>query len=207
MRVGILGGSFNPPHRGHLALARAVLGLGLVDRVCLIPAAAPPHKARPGETPETRLAMTRLLAQEDERLLVDDLELHRDGPSFTIDTIETLAARHPDAGYRLVIGSDLAKTFATWREYSRILRLAPPLVAERPDSLFKGVDDYPGLSAEEKSVMAAGRFAMEHVDISSTMVRRLVGDGAGDEALLALLTPSVLRYVRERHLYENHSRS
>lgn len=207
MRIGILGGSFNPPHLGHLSLARTVLGLELVDRVCFIPAAVPPHKARPDETPETRLAMTRLLVEEDERLLVDDLELHRGGPSFTIDTLETLAARHPGTTYRLVIGSDLAKTFATWREYSKILRLAPPLVAERPDSLFQGIDDYPGLSAEEIGIMTAGRFAMEHVDISSTLVRRLVGEGADDETLLTMLTPAVLRYVRERHLYENLSHS
>lgn len=202
MRVGVLGGSFNPPHLGHLALALTVLRLELVDRVCLVPAAVPPHKAQPGETPETRLAMARLLAEEDERLLVDDLELHRDGPSFTIDTLETLAARNPAAQYRLIIGSDLAKTFVTWRAYSRILRLAPPLVAERPDSLFSGENDYSGLSRDEAAIMAAGRFAMRHVDISSTVVRRRVGEGAGDAELLALVTPPVLRYIREHHLYE-----
>ncbi|MCC8180783.1 MAG: nicotinate-nicotinamide nucleotide adenylyltransferase, partial [Planctomycetes bacterium] len=87
MTVGILGGSFNPPHRGHLALARTVLDQGLVDEVVLIPAASPPHKPPLQADAPTRLAMSRLLAQEDARLAVSDIELHRAGPSFTVDTV------------------------------------------------------------------------------------------------------------------------
>lgn len=200
MRVGILGGSFNPPHRGHLALARTVLDLGLVDRVCLVPAAVPPHKAVPDETPELRLAMTGLLAEESDRIDVDDIELHRTGPSFTIDTLHLLHSRHPDRAYRLIIGSDLAKTFSTWRSYRDILFLAPPLIAERPDSVFSG-DDFASLRDDEAEIMARGRFPMAHVDVNSTVVRRMVAEGADDEALLALVTPPVLAFIRRHALY------
>lgn len=210
MKIGLLGGSFNPPHRGHLALARTVLNLGLAERVCLVPAAIPPHKAAPSQADApTRLAMTRLLAGEDDRILVDDLELHRQGKSYTIDTLRELYAAHPGNAYRLIIGSDLAKTFATWRDYGEILRLAPPLVAERPDSPFRAGDgdggrggaDYPGLPPEAVRILEAGRFDMPPEDVSSTLVRELLDGGADDARLLPYLTPSVLAFIREHGLY------
>ena len=204
MVTGILGGSFNPPHRGHLALARTVLDLGLAESVVLIPAAQPPHKATPTEADAaTRLAMARLLASEDQRLTVDGLELDRRGPSYTVDTVRELSARNPDRQYRLIIGSDMAKSFATWRDYRELLRLAPPLVAERPDSLFAGSpeDNYPGMTLPEIAVMQSGRFAMTPVDISSTMVRKLLAEGADDERLLTCLTVPVLEFIRAKKLY------
>lgn len=203
--IGLLGGSFNPPHRGHLALARTVLDLGLVERVKLIPAAVPPHKKTPREADaETRLAMTRLLAEEDERLSVDDLELRRTGPSFSIDTVRQLEAAHPETCYRLIIGSDMAKAFATWREYRELLSLAPPLIAERPDSVFEGGpgDNYPGLTFEEIQVMQKGRFEMIPVDVSSTKIRNLLAEGAGDGEMLRYLTAGVLGYIRRKGLYD-----
>lgn len=203
MLIGILGGSFNPPHVGHLALARTVLDLKLADRVCLIPAAVPPHKAVPKQAgPATRLAMARLLAQEDPRLRVDPLELEWTGTSYTIDTVRLLMADHPDRRYRIIIGSDLAKTFATWREYRELLRLAPPLVAERPDALFTGSDaDYAGMTLEEAEVMRSGRFAMPLADVSSTKIRKLLAEGTNDAILLQYLTAPVLAFIRENGLY------
>lgn len=205
MRVGILGGSFNPPHVGHLALARAVLDLDLVDRVCLIPAGAPPHKDLPREADAaTRLAMARLLAEEDSRLEADGLELERSGRSYSIDTVRALYSRHPHNRYRLIIGSDMAKTFASWREFRVLLRLAPPLTAERPDSVFSdggGCSDFPGMTREECGAMRAGRFAMTPVEVSSTRVRALLAAGAEDGEMLRFLTASVLRFIREAGLY------
>lgn len=204
MTIGILGGTFNPPHRGHLALAKTVLEKGLSDTVLLIPAAIPPHKANPLEADsETRLAMTRLLSREDARIQVDDLELRRSGPSFTIDTIRELICQYPEERFRLVIGSDMAKSFATWKEYRELLKLAPPLVAERPDSEFTGSPEemFPGMSARERDVIQSGRFVMSPVDISSTMIRELLADGAEDTVMLDYLTPPVLAFIREKKLY------
>ncbi len=202
MLVGILGGSFNPPHRGHLKLAQTVLDLGLTDQVCLIPAAQPPHKAAPSQADAaTRLAMTRLLAEEDPRLCVDPIELERAGKSYTIDTLRRLMDDHPGTRYRLIIGSDLAKTFSTWRGYRDILRIAPPLVAERPDDPFHGDGDFAAMAVAEADILRAGRFAMPPVDVSSTLVRKLLAGGADDAALLPYLTPGVLAFIRERGLY------
>lgn len=202
MRVGILGGSFNPPHLGHLALARTVLDLGLVDGVCLIPAASPPHKVISGHVGAgLRLGMAGLLAGEDGRIGVDGLELGRTGPSYTVDTLRELVVLNPGVGYRLIIGSDMAKSFGTWREYGELLRLAPPLVAERPDDVFRGEGDYVGLTGADIGVLEGGRFAMKPVDISSTKVRRLVALGADDADLRHYLTVPVIGFIREHGLY------
>lgn len=204
-RVGILGGSFNPPHVGHLALAETVLELGLADEVCLIPAAIPPHKATPRQADApTRLAMTNLLAEEDPRIFTDDLELHRAGASYTIDTLHELRRKHPHCCYRLIIGSDLAKTFASWRDYKEILRLAPPLVAERPDEPFHDDRDFVNLTSDEITVIKAGRFDMRPVDVSSTKVRALLESGAAEVELLHYLTPAVLSFIRAHRLYTPH---
>ncbi|MCD8349632.1 MAG: nicotinate (nicotinamide) nucleotide adenylyltransferase [Planctomycetaceae bacterium] len=205
--VGILGGSFNPPHRGHLKLAQTVLDLGLTDQVCLLPAAQPPHKATPSQADASvRLTMTRLLAEEDSRLCVDPIELEREGKSYTIETLHRLMNANPGNQYRLVIGSDLAKTFATWRGYRDILRLAPPLVAERPDDPFRGVGDYAGMTDEEADILRQGRFTMSPMDVSSTVVRNLLADGADDDVLLRYLTHGVLAFIREQGLYVGPSR-
>lgn len=204
MTTGILGGSFNPPHRGHLALARTVVDLGLVENVLLVPTAVPPHKATPSEaSAETRLAMTRLLAGEDDRLAVDDLELRRSGPSYTIDTVRQLSAAHPGRRYRLIIGSDMAKIFSVWREYAALLELAPPLVARRPDAgpAVPEGEMFPGLTPEQAAVLAGGLFPMRPMDVSSTRVRRLLAEGAGDAMLEPYLTGPVLAFIRERGLY------
>lgn len=202
MLVGLLGGSFNPPHRGHLALAQTVLDQRLVEQVCMVPAAIPPHKTAPSQAdPATRLAMTRILASEDERLCVDDIELHREGKSFTIDTLHELARLHPENSYRLVIGSDQAKMFGLWRAYREILAIAPPLVAERPDDPFHGEGDYAGMTPGEARILQQGRFAMRPVDVSSTKVRELLAKGAEDALLLPFLTAKVLAFIRERGLY------
>jgi nicotinate-nucleotide adenylyltransferase len=204
MRVGILGGSFNPPHRGHLALARTVIELGRVEAVVLVPASVPPHKPAPaGAGPADRLEMARLLAGEDGRLSVDDLELRRPGPSYSVDTVRQLVAGHPENRHRLILGSDLARIFASWREFGELLRLAPPLVAERPGTPLAGPPEevFPGLEAEQAEILLAGRFHMEPLDISSTGVRRLLRSGAGEAELLRCLTRPVLAYIRRRRLY------
>ncbi len=97
----------------------------------------------------------------------------------------------------------MAATFATWREFRELLRLAAPLSAERPDSVFAAdlAERYPGMTAEEVAVMERGRFVMAPVPISSTLIRARVAEGASDAELLALMPASVLRFVRERGLY------
>ena len=204
MRIGILGGSFNPPHFGHLRLAEAALASGRVDGILFVPAAEPPHKKTPVEADAaTRLDMTRLLAADDPRLAVDGLELERTGPSFTIDTVHELLERNPANSYRLVIGSDMARMFAKWRDYRELLRLVPPLVAERPDAKLEGSPGmlYPGLLEDERAVLLAGRFAMPLVAINSTLIRERIRNGAAVGDIADLTPPGVLEYIRAHRLY------
>lgn len=204
MRVGILGGSFNPPHLGHLALARTVLDQGLVDRVLCIPAGIPPHKtlAR-GAADADRLAMTRLQAEADPRLDVSDIELCRPGRSYSIDTVHALLEQNPYQELHLIIGSDMAKIFAQWRQWQDLLRLAPPLVAQRPDHVLdpNPVVNYPGMDAAQWAVLEHGRFCMSPVAVNSTLVRQRIAAGAADAELQTFVLPSVLAYIRQHSLY------
>ncbi len=132
-RIGLFGGTFDPPHLGHLALAewaRARLGL---ERVVFMPAGSPPHKrGRPLTAAAHRLAMTRLAVRGNAAFAVSDLEARRRGPSFTVDTLRALRARHPGARFYLLMGADSLADFPTWREPEAIARLATLVVAARP---------------------------------------------------------------------------
>jgi len=200
--VGILGGTFDPPHRGHLLLAQSSLAAACLTRVLLIPAAWPPHKSRPDMTPGNhRLAMVRLLAAADERLAVDDREIRRGGTSYTIDTLRSIAGEHPDWQLRLIMGADMVMIFHTWREAEEVLRLAPPLVAERPGSPLPAdltIHGPSAISPEGRRLLQNGRFAMPACDISSSRIRAALW--RGEDVSPFLLTP-VLEYIRTHGLY------
>ena len=205
--IGILGGTFDPPHRGHLALGLAAMRAASLERVLLIPDRIPPHKRRADlSAPEHRLAMARLLAEESPSLEASDIELRREGPSYTIDTVRALVRSGGASGYRLILGADMAMEFGSWREAEDLIRLAPPLVALRPgvrmpDDL--GATDIPGLSAQALQLIQAGRFDMPLCDISSTRIRAAVGRG---EDVLAWVTPKVADYIRTQGLYRQSDR-
>ncbi|MCX7934463.1 MAG: nicotinate (nicotinamide) nucleotide adenylyltransferase [Planctomycetota bacterium] len=200
--VGILGGTFDPPHRGHLLLAQAACAAARLSRVLLIPAANPPHKKRADMAPAChRLAMTKLLAEADSRLGVDDREIRRGDTSYTIDTLRELAAEHPEWRLRLIMGADMAMIFHTWRAAEEVLRLAPPLVAERPgtplppDLVSAGPAE---ISVAGRRLLQSGRFFMPACDISSTRIRAALGRG---EDVSAFLLSSVLAYIQRHGLY------
>lgn len=172
----------------------------------LLPAHTPPHKERPHLTPGAiRLEMTRLLADAHPQLAVCDLELSRPGPSFTIDTLRQLQTLHPADAFRLIIGADMALSFAGWREAETILRLAPPLVALRPDFPLPdgfGLTAPQGLSEEGRRILHAGLFSHEPFAASSSGIR--VALHAGDLAIAdELLTPEVYDYIRDHDLYQS----
>lgn len=207
MRVGLLGGSFNPPHRGHLAMAQAVRrALGL-DRVLLIPAARPPHKdGAEMPSPEHRLAMTRLLAAEDpDGLEVSDIELRRAGPSYTIDTVAELEAARPGDELFFIIGADTVGELSTWRRAPELLRRVRFVVVNRPGHPLE--DELEELSRELGPELARDLgqrvVTMEPVPISSTEVRRQVRAG---EDWAGAVTPGIASYIRAERLYEGTTR-
>jgi len=170
MRIGILGGTFNPPHLGHLVLAQEAYRELDLDQVLLIPAGIPPHKPVDGEPgPEHRLELCRLAVAGDERFAVSDLELRRDGPSYTVDTLIELSTQAPTNELFLILGADIAAGLPQWRDPERVLEFATVAIAKRRgtprESVQRALDQVPGGDR-------ARFFQMPRIGISSTMVRR-----------------------------------
>ncbi len=196
MRVGILGGTFNPPHIGHLVCAQeAYLQLRL-DRVMLIPARIPPHKPVEDEPgPEHRLAFCRLAVAGDPRFAVSEIEMQRPGPSFTVDTLAELHSHAPDNELFLIVGGDVAAGMPTWHQPERVLSFASLAVAKRRGTSRAAVDAaLAGLPGGERSQF----FQMPRIGVSSTMVRRRARAG---EPIKYLVPDAVAHYIHEHSLY------
>jgi nicotinate-nucleotide adenylyltransferase len=196
VRLGILGGTFNPPHLGHLVCAQeAYLQLGL-ERVLLIPARIPPHKPvdeEPGA--EHRLELCRLAVGDDARFEVSDLEIKRDGPSYTVDTLEELHSQAPDSELFLIVGGDVAAGLPRWREPERVLSLSTLAVAKRRGTPRGDIDSaLDSLRGGERTEF----FRMPRIGFSSTMVRRRVRAG---EPIRYIVPDSVASYINEHRLY------
>jgi nicotinate-nucleotide adenylyltransferase len=187
-RLGILGGTFDPPHVGHLIVAQdAWQALGL-ERVLFVPAAVPPHKRERVAAPaELRLAMTRAAVGDDARFEVSELELRRPGPSYTVDTLRELRDGEPDAALFLLIGADQFRQFHRWREPESIARLAEVVVMSRA-----------GEETAESAGIPHRTLAVTRIDVSATDVRRRVAAG---ESIRYLVPPGVEAIIRERGLY------
>ncbi len=196
-RIGIFGGSFNPPHIGHISAARAAVEALQLDKLLLIPAAQPPHKALlSAPTPAQRLAMLHLAAAQDPKIEVSDLEIARDGISYTCDTLAEVRSAHPNAEIFLLLGSDMFCGFESWRSWEEILENASLAVFCRGAKGEKGK-----IAAKKEALEAAGHPVqlIEHrpVEISSTQLRRLLAFGCAD----AFLPDGVGDYIRENRLY------
>ena len=191
-RFGLFGGTFDPPHVGHLVLAESARAQLRLDRVVFMPSAQPPHKAGRSVTPVVaRVAMTRLAVRGNAAFSVSTLETRRRVPSYTVDTLRALQRRWPDAEWVLVIGEDCLRELGTWREPDTIRSLATLAVAKRVRA--------PG----ERLAPAGGRsrvrwVAMPRLDVSSRELRRRVRAG---ESVRYLVPDLVLRYIQRRGLY------
>jgi nicotinate-nucleotide adenylyltransferase len=175
-RIGILGGSFNPPHVAHLVCAsEAAAQLGL-DRVLLTPVAAPPHKeAAQDPGPAVRLELRRLAADGDQRLAVRDLEVRRGGPSYTVDTLRALHEHTPEDELTFIVGGDIALGLPTWHEPDAVLRLATLAVAERSGGGRQEIAARLGECFPDAPTPVF--FDMPRLDVSSSDVRRRIAQG------------------------------
>ena len=194
--VGILGGTFNPPHLAHMVCAseaRTQLGL---DLVLLVPTGVPPHKPMDQEPgPRHRLEMCRL-ATGREWLAVSAIEIDREGPSYTVDTLREIHATFPGDELTFIVGGDMAWSLPSWREPEAILELATVAVAERA-----------GARREEVRARLAGMAGAHRItyidvprlDISSSALRRRVREGRPIDYLVA---DAVADYIEQRRLYQ-----
>ena len=187
--VGILGGTFDPPHIGHLLLAYGALEQLALDRLVLIPARRQPLKSDAAITDAAhRLAMVRLLAEGDPRLTVDPIELDRPGLSFTVDTLRAYRATWPDAALHLILGADAARTFAQWQAPAEVAALAQLVVCTR------GEEAMPAAPAG----IVWDRLVTRRVDLSATEIRARVRAGL---PIRGFVTDAVAAYIAAHGVY------
>jgi nicotinate-nucleotide adenylyltransferase len=198
MRLGILGGTFNPPHIAHLICAQEAHRELALDRVLLVPARIPPHKRvehEPGA--EHRLAMCRLAVGDDPRFEVAELELQRAGPSYTVDTLQQLRAQAPHDELVLILGGDVAAGLPDWHRPERVLELATLAVAKRRGTARGQVES--ALSRLEGGDRARF-FPMPRIGVSSTMLRRRVRAG---QPIRWFVPDPVRDYIDRHDLYRD----
>ena len=197
VRIGLFGGTFDPPHVGHLALAEwARVQLGL-DQVVFIPAGTPPHKAAKARTPAAqRIALTRLAVRGNRAFKVSAIETRRTGPSWTVDTVREFAQTHPRARLWLLMGADMFDTFGTWREPEGILACATVAVALRPGSHRP--------SATKWARVGHGVTWLDNpgLEVSSSALRRRAARGL---ALRYLVPDAVAKAIADLQLYRSGS--
>ncbi len=191
MKIGVFGGTFDPPHIGHLIpveAAREILGL---DYVRIVPAGLSPHKiGREGSSAATRLEMVRLAFGGNRSFIIDERELRREPPSFMVDTLEELHAEFPGDTLYLLLGTDNLPDFGTWKDPERILGLAEVIALARPAT---------GISANESALSSR----IKHLDtplveVSSSSIRALLSEG---KSIRYLVPDAVRDYIIRNHLY------
>ena len=206
MKIGVYGGTFNPPHLGHVTAARAVSELLKLDKLLFIPAGLPPHKPLPEGTPspEQRLEMTRLAAEQTglgDRVETLDLEILRGGRSYTSETLELLRQQYPDDELWLLMGTDMFLTIQTWHDPARIFELAGIAAfgrtEEDTEELFAVQRDYLYRTYPNARIFTLTIPGV--IDVSSTELRQALGEGG------TLLPPAVYGYILRHGLYGTHA--
>lgn len=198
-RVGVLGGTFDPPHIGHLWLATLAVDALQLDRVLFMPAAQPPHKAgHPMSAATDRLLMTRLAIAADDAFELCPIEMERPGPSYTVDSVAELQRIYSDAVLFLIMAADSLAQIDTWREPDRLLRLVEWIVGPRPGSRM------PERAAlEERFGQAATRIHLLEgpaLDVSASEIRERVAAG---RAIRYLVPAAVEELIVDRRLYQS----
>jgi len=191
MRIGVLGGTFDPPHVGHLLLAADARDALNLDRLIFVPTSVQPLKV---ETPAVasardRLEMVRLIVADDANYQIDDTEIDRKGLSYTVDTLEHLSSRYPGAELFLLLGQDALKSFGKWKSPGRIRELATLAVMQRSDAGGRRAN------ASAKGVVTV---STRRVDVSSTEIRERLRAG---KSIKGFVTESVERFIDARGLY------
>ena len=191
MKAGIFGGTFNPPHMAHLVAAESVRDHLKLDKVLFVPAALPPHKIKEKIiSAEHRLQMVKLAISDNPLFELCDMELHRTGPSYTIDTILELKRKFPEDNFYLIMGIDLLIDFDKWKKPDKILEKCRVVAMNRPGFDLAMVDKELLLRVELVNIPS--------VDVSSTSIRRRVKSG---RSIKYLVSPAVEYYIYSNSIY------
>ena len=198
-RIGIYGGTFNPPHIGHIQAAKQAVKTLQLDKLLLIPDRVAPHKEIPDNSPSPwqRLDMLRIAAGQDPALEVSDIELNREGPSYTCETVAQLKECYPQAELVVLMGTDMFLSFPSWRCPQKILAGAALAVAYRGDR-----QERQEVARMQRQLESQGAkvYLLENqvTEISSTQLRRMLAFGCAD----SFLSPGVGDYIRQNELYD-----
>lgn len=192
MRIGLLGGRFDPPHLGHLIIAEQAREELRLDEVHFVPAGAPPHKGVVAPA-GARAAMARLATEDHRAFRVDDRELRREGPSYAIDTIDEVRSERPGDEIVFLIGADAYLEIAGWHRGEEMVRTVEVVVVPRPGTPLTDLD-----TLDEPYRSAATRIETVSIGISSTLLRARAGQG---RSLRYLTTRPVARYIVAAGLY------
>jgi nicotinate-nucleotide adenylyltransferase len=200
VRLGVFGGTFDPVHFGHLILAEQCREQAQLDQVLFVPSARPPHKLTQPLTPlERRIEMLALAISGQPAFRIDDMEKDRPGPSYTVETLQILRDRQPEAELFLILGGDSVNDLPYWYEPRRILELASLLIVARPGA------DMPPLDAWREALKLPADFGVRCqvvrcplIDIASRDVRQRQAEG---KSIRYLVPRAVEEYIREKKLY------
>lgn len=196
MRIGLMGGTFDPVHLGHLAAARAAAECARLDLVLLVPSGRPPHRSAAPVAPAIdRFDMCRLAVRGMRGIGVWDFEVGREGPSYTYDTLERFAATHPGESAHLILGWDAAREFGSWYRPADVSRLARIVIIGRPGVSGPAEDELRPAGLDPKRVILCRR---RTPDVSATAVRARVAAGA---PLAGLVPDAVAAYIADHGLY------
>jgi nicotinate-nucleotide adenylyltransferase len=206
-RIGILGGTFDPVHFGHLRPALDVAEQLKLDHVRLIPCSVPPHRTQPQATAQQRLTMLQLAIKNNSRFIVDDREIQREGPSYTVDTLKSLRGEFPDTALYLILGTDAFLGLQTWHQWSQIIELAHIVVMQRPDEKLAMSEEFKQwyqqhLAKENSQTELAGSIwpiEVTQLAVSATLIRQHIATGSSPQFLLP---DSVINLIEMLGLYQ-----
>ena len=186
-KVGILGGTFNPPHYGHLLIANEVRSALSLDEIWFMPNGEPPHKKKSDSVnDEDRLNMLNLAIKGNDTFKIQTIELERKGKSYTVDTMKLINEKYKDTLFFFIIGGDMIEYLPKWRNIDELVKLVQFVGVDRPSYSHKA--DYPVLYVE-----------IPEIEVSSSMIR----DRCRNRKTVRYLLPdSVIQYIEENHLYE-----
>ena len=207
--IGIFGGTFDPVHRGHIEPIREVFSRAGLDQIIYIPSANPPHRKTPGATAMQRLQMVEIAIADIPGFIASDIEIHRQGKSYTVDTVSALQQQYPDANLHLILGLDALLSIDQWHRWQQLLGMIHVIAVVRPGwALPSSLPDWLArrlLSNNDNHYLSGStspdKISLMHIhpiDISATQIRRGIQSG---DRVQDLLHPDVFQYIQQHKLY------
>jgi len=193
-KIGLLGGTFDPVHYGHLLAAQAALEAAGLDEAWFVPTNVPPHKPQPSAGAQARCEMLRSAVASNPRYRIEDVELNKEGTSYTVDTVADLQSRHPDAAFYWIVGSDMIRDLPNWRRIDELAERVVFIGLERPDQ----PSDDSSLPGFIRSRLT--RAPMPPMGLSSTDIRGRISEG---RSVRYMVPDSVIDYMQRNGLYES----